>query len=83
MHAALPLVPLPFPDEQVAQHIQDNYVVGDQLKRRIRDNILQLIEMKSQRGTRHELGLSQTGRTHSNNSTAKRLRHHIMYDTSK
>jgi len=69
--------------QKVAQHIQDNYVVGDSLKRSIRDNILQLMEMKSQRGLRHELGLSLTGRTHSNNSTAKKLRHVNMYDTSR
>ena len=69
--------------QKVAQHIQDNYVVGDQLKRSIRDNILSLMEMKSQRGSRHELGLSMTGRTHSNNSTAKKLRHVDMYDTSR
>ncbi|GAX81316.1 hypothetical protein CEUSTIGMA_g8747.t1 [Chlamydomonas eustigma] len=69
--------------QKVAQHIHTNYVVGDQLKRNIRDNILQLIEMKSFRGSRHELGLSIRGRTHSNNSTAKKLRHVIMYDTSR
>ena len=69
--------------QKVAQHIQDNYVVGDQLKRSIRDNILQLMEMKSHRGTRHELGLSLYGRTHSNNMTAKKLRHVDMYDTSR
>ncbi len=69
--------------QAVSKHIQDNYVVGDQLKRSIRDNILRLIDMKSQRGFRHEHGLSLTGRTHSNNRTAKKLRHVDMYDTSR
>ncbi len=69
--------------QRVVQHIQEKYVVGDQLKRSIRDNILRLIDIKSYRGVRHVLGLSQHGRTHSNNSTAKKLRHHIMYDTSR
>mmetsp|Transcript_37625 Transcript_37625/g.83767 ORF Transcript_37625/g.83767 Transcript_37625/m.83767 type:complete len:124 (-) Transcript_37625:932-1303(-) len=69
--------------QKVAQYIQDNYLVGDELKRSIRENILQLIDMNSYRGTRHQLGLSLSGKTHSNNSTAKRLRHVKMYDTSK
>ncbi|KAG1657806.1 hypothetical protein FOA52_006582 [Chlamydomonas sp. UWO 241] len=69
--------------QKVAQHIEENYVVGDQLKRSIRDNILQLVAMKANRGIRHQHGLSLTGRTHSNNSTAKRLRHLEMYDTSR
>lgn len=38
--------------KKVAAYIQDNYVVGDQLKRQIRNNILQLIDMKSYRGNR-------------------------------
>lgn len=40
--------------KKVAQYIQENMVVGDPLKRQIRENILQLIEMKSYRGSRWE-----------------------------
>uniref|UniRef100_A0A7S0X159 Ribosomal protein S13 n=1 Tax=Chlamydomonas leiostraca TaxID=1034604 RepID=A0A7S0X159_9CHLO len=69
--------------EKVVQYIQDNHLVGDQLKRQIRENILSLIEIKSYRGSRHEGGLSISGGTHSNSRTAKKLRHHVMYDTSK
>ncbi len=69
--------------QKVEQHIQENLVVGDHLKRSIRDNILKLVDMKSQRGFRHKQGLSQHGRTHSNNSTAKKLKHLVMYDTSR
>ena len=69
--------------QKVAQYIQENHVVGDQLKRSVRENILQLVAMKSWRGSRHELGLSIHGKTHSNSATAKRLRHITMYDTSR
>ncbi|MEW5313098.1 MAG: hypothetical protein WDW38_004691 [Sanguina aurantia] len=69
--------------QKVAQHIQENYSVGDQLKRSIREDILRLVGNKSRRGTRHEFGLPISGHTHSNASTAKKLRHLIMYDTSR
>lgn len=38
--------------QRVAQHIQDNYTVGDQLKRELRQNILRLMDIKCYRGTR-------------------------------
>jgi len=38
--------------QRVAQHIQDNYTVGDQLKRELRQNILRLTDIKCYRGTR-------------------------------
>lgn len=69
--------------QRVSQYIQDNYVVGDSLKRNLRENILQMIRLKTYRGQRHELGLAIAGHTQSNNKNAKKLRHHIMYDTSK
>lgn len=68
--------------QQVAKHIQDKYEVGDELKRSIRERILALVDMKSERGHRHVKGLSQHGRTHSNNSTAKKLNFLKMYDAS-
>jgi small subunit ribosomal protein S13 len=37
---------------KVAAYIQANYVVGDQLKRSIREDILRLIDIKARRGTR-------------------------------
>lgn len=37
---------------KVAAHIQENYVVGDQLKRTLRERILGMISMKSYRGSR-------------------------------
>ena len=68
--------------QKVAEHIQENYSVGDELKRSIRDRILAFVDMKSERGHRHLKGLTMHGRTHSNNSTAKKLNHLRMYDTS-
>mmetsp|Transcript_18909 Transcript_18909/g.32338 ORF Transcript_18909/g.32338 Transcript_18909/m.32338 type:complete len:124 (+) Transcript_18909:20-391(+) len=68
---------------KVAAHIQETYVVGDQLKRSIRENILAMIGMGSYRGRRHELGLSISGHTQTNNTNAKKLKHHVLYDTSR
>ena len=68
--------------QKVADHIQENYSVGDELKRSIRDRILAFVDMKSERGHRHVKGLSLHGRTHSNNSTAKRLNFIKMYDAA-
>lgn len=66
---------------QLTEFIQANYVVGDELKRSVRDNILKLINMRAYRGMRHELGLPVNGqRTHSNASTAKKFKWHLMYD---
>lgn len=69
--------------QRVIQHVQENHVVGDELKRSIRENILQLMEIKSYRGSRHEQALPLRQKTHNNGKTAKKLRHYIMYDTSK
>lgn len=67
--------------QQVQQYIQDNHLVGDALKRKIRDDILQMMHMRCYRGVRHEAGLPVHGqRTGRNASTAKKLIHHIMYD---
>uniref|UniRef100_A0A7S3RAC8 Ribosomal protein S13 n=1 Tax=Dunaliella tertiolecta TaxID=3047 RepID=A0A7S3RAC8_DUNTE len=68
---------------KVAQYIQDNYTVGDQLRREVRQNILRLMDIKCYRGTRHDQALSISGRTHSNSQTARKLKHHIMLDTSR
>lgn len=69
--------------QRVSQYIQENHVVGDPLRRSIRENILSMIQLQTYRGRRHELGLSISGHTQSNNKNAKKLRHHLMYDTSK
>ncbi|KAF5831375.1 hypothetical protein DUNSADRAFT_13191 [Dunaliella salina] len=69
--------------QKVAQYIQDNYTVGDQLRREVRQNILRLMEIKCYRGTRHEQALPISGGTHSNAKTARKLKHHVMLDTSR
>ncbi|KAL6763452.1 mitochondrial ribosomal protein S13 [Haematococcus lacustris] len=69
--------------QRVSQYIQDHFVVEDQLKRGIRENILRLMNIKCRRGTRHELGLPIAGQTKSNSATARKLKHHVMYDTSR
>jgi len=38
--------------QRVAQYIQNNYTVGDPLRREVRQNILRLMDIKSYRGTR-------------------------------
>lgn len=66
---------------QLTDFIQVKYVVGDELKRSIRDDILKLINMRCYRGVRHSLGLPVHGqRTHTNASTARKFRWHILYD---
>ncbi|KIZ07231.1 Ribosomal protein S13 [Monoraphidium neglectum] len=66
---------------QVVAIIDERYKVGDELKRSIRDNILRLIEAKTYRGRRHELGLPVRGqRTSTNAQTARKFKRHIMYD---
>lgn len=70
--------------QRVTQYIQDNYTTGDALRRQVRENILGLVNMGARRGQRHELGLPVSGaRTHTNANNAKKLRHLVMYDTSK
>lgn len=71
--------------QKVAKYIQENHVVGDQLKRSIRENILSLVNMKSFRGARHELGLPRSKRTHTHtNANTSRIRRYLdLYDTSK
>jgi small subunit ribosomal protein S13 len=55
--------------------------VGDELKRSMRDDILRLIEAKTYRGRRHELGLPVRGqRTSTNAQTARKFKRHIQYD---
>lgn len=50
----------------------------------VRDNILRLVSIGSRRGRRHEAGLPVgSQRTHTNANTAAKLRHLVMYDTSK
>jgi small subunit ribosomal protein S13 len=64
-----------------AQYIQNNLVVGDELKRAIREDILKLIDAKTYRGARHVAGLPVRGqRTHTNASTAGKFKRHILYD---
>eukprot|EP00877_Chromochloris_zofingiensis_P007845 jgi/Chrzof1/3313/Cz12g20170.t1 len=66
---------------QVIQLVNEKYKVGDELKRSIRDDILRLIDIKSYRGKRHELGLPARGqRTHTNAQTARKFKRHVMYD---
>jgi ribosomal protein S13 len=66
---------------KVVAIIDERYKVGDELKRSIRDNILRLIEAKTYRGRRHELGLPVRGqRTSTNAQTARKFKRHIMYD---
>jgi small subunit ribosomal protein S13 len=64
-----------------AQYIQNNLIVGDELKRQIREDILKLIDAKTYRGTRHALGLPVRGqRTHTNANTARKFKRHVQYD---
>ena len=66
---------------QCAQFIQNNYVVGDELKRSIREDILSLINSKSYRGKRHVDGLPMRGqRTQTNAQTSRKFRRHLEYD---
>ena len=58
-------------------------MVGDQLRRHMRENILRLVGSGSYRGSRHTHGLPQRAHTHGNAKTAKKLNHLEMYDTSK
>lgn len=61
--------------------INERYKAGDELKRAVRDDILRLIEAKTRRGRRHELGLPLRGqRTSTNASTARKFRRHTLYD---
>lgn len=61
--------------------IAERYKVGDELKRAYRDDILTLIEAKTYRGRRHELGLPARGqRTHTNAQTARKFKRHMLYD---
>lgn len=61
--------------------INERHKVGDELKRSIRDDILRLIEAKTYRGRRHELGLPVRGqRTSTNAATARKFKRHLMYD---
>jgi small subunit ribosomal protein S13 len=66
---------------RLTEFIQANYLVGDELKRSVRDSILKLINMKCYRGLRHSAGLPVHGqRTHTNASTARKFRWHLIYD---
>lgn len=61
--------------------VQERHVVGDELRRAVRDDILRLIEARTRRGQRHTLGLPVRGqRTHTNAETAAKFRRHIEYD---
>jgi small subunit ribosomal protein S13 len=61
--------------------INERYKVGDELKRSVRDDILRLIEARTYRGRRHELGLPARGqRTSTNAQTARKFKRHILYD---
>jgi len=47
-------------------------------------DLLHQSQISALHGTcRHEQGLSISGRTHSNSQTARKLKHHIMLDTSR
>jgi len=83
-HTSPPTSPSPNPNRRPAQVmaiINGRYKIGDELKRAIRDDILRLIEAKTYKGKRHELGLPVHGqRTHTNAQTARKFKRHIMYD---
>lgn len=68
-------------NHQVMSIISERYKIGDELKRATRDDILRLIEAKTYRGRRHELGLPVRGqRTSTNAQTARKFKRHLLYD---
>eukprot|EP00879_Flechtneria_rotunda_P007953 GHRR01008332.1.p1 GENE.GHRR01008332.1~~GHRR01008332.1.p1 ORF type:complete len:124 (+),score=28.91 GHRR01008332.1:962-1333(+) len=67
--------------QQVVALVNDRCKIGDELKRSVRDDILRLIEAKTYRGKRHQLGLPARGQTTKTNAkTARKFKRHIMYD---
>jgi small subunit ribosomal protein S13 len=66
---------------QVVSLINEQYKVGDELKRSVRDDILRLIEANTYRGRRHAAGLPCNGqKTKWNAKTARKFKRHILYD---
>nr|8A22_Bm Chain Bm, uS13m [Polytomella magna]8APN_Bm Chain Bm, uS13m [Polytomella magna]8APO_Bm Chain Bm, uS13m [Polytomella magna] len=61
--------------QQITQFIQDNFVTEDNLRRKVREDIVKLVNIKSRDGLRHDWGVSIKGHTSCNGKTAKRLRH--------
>lgn len=65
----------PFHVSQLTAAVEDQYVVGAELRNTVRANIQRLIDIRCYRGVRHMQGLPVRGqRTHSNAKTRKRQR---------
>jgi len=57
---------------KIREYIENNYVIEENLRREINQNIKRLIEINSYRGIRHKRGLPVRGqRTHTNARTRK------------
>nr|QGT76925.1 ribosomal protein S13 [Micractinium pusillum] len=61
--------------EQLTQLVNQNYLIGGEIKRSSMKNIQRLIKIASYRGFRHTEGLPVRGqRTHGNSHTIRKLR---------
>lgn len=59
---------------QLYQYVENNYVVQQDLKKEVQENIQRLVRIKSYRGLRHLENLPVRGqRTHTNARTQKKL----------
>ena len=64
----------PLQIQQLSQLIAQNFLIGTDKKRELRDNRNRLIQIGCYRGFRHNIGLPARGqRTHGNARTARRL----------
>lgn len=57
---------------QIATHIQGRYVLEGNLRRKIREDISRLTDIKSYRGQRHRLGLPVRGQRTSTNARTRK-----------
>ncbi len=63
--------------EQLTQLVNQNYLIGPEIKRSAMKNLQRLIKIASYRGFRHTEGLPVHGqRTHGNSRTRKKLKTH-------
>jgi small subunit ribosomal protein S13 len=60
---------------KLKNYIEKNIIIGHDLKKKLKDNYKNLLNIKTYRGLRHSLGLPVNGqRTHTNAKTKKRLK---------
>ncbi len=63
-----------FQIQQLSQIITQNFLIGGEKRRDVRNNLKRLISIGCYRGFRHNIGLPVQGqRTHTNARTAKRI----------